>query len=74
MIKTTKGDGSQKIRFDLRRSTEYNFNLYQDAIEDYPDSGHMLKLRFDQYIKVKPLHDKDQTTAEPTEIEFQQLA
>lgn len=60
MTKQNIADGSELIRFDVRKSSEDNFNLYQDAIAKYPGSFYQLKMRFDQYLKAKAEHRKDQ--------------
>jgi hypothetical protein len=57
-------DGSELVRFDLDASVKTNFNIYQDAIARHPESTQQLKLRFDQYIKAVPLHNKDQARNE----------
>jgi len=59
---------SESLRFNLRKSAEYNFNLYQDAIEKFPSKQHPLKLRFDQYMKAANLHRKDNPMQEEESI------
>lgn len=62
---------SESMRFNLRESVEYNFNLYQDAIEAFPAKQHAIKLRYDQYLKTANLFRKDNPLQEEdTVIEF----
>jgi len=75
MSKTNVSDGSELVRFDIDESSKYNFNLYQDAIAKYPGSFYQLKMRFDQYLKAKNEHRKDQKMAdEHPEIGFEVMA
>ena len=71
MTKNNVADGSELIRFNVRHSSEDNFNKYQDAIAKYPGSFYQLKMRFDQYLKAKSEHRKDQSSSKQEhEIEF----
>lgn len=64
---------AENVRFDLRKTVEHNFNLYQDALSAFPTKQHAIKLRFDQYLKAVRLHKEDQQTQdEESIIEFKQ--
>jgi hypothetical protein len=58
-------------RFVLSDPVEKNWDLYQDAVEKYPEKVHQLKLRYDQYLKTLTHYSKEQlgTEEDPT-IEF----
>lgn len=70
MVKTTHLKRSDMIRFDLNQSVEHNFNSYQDALSQHPESSYQLKLRYDQYLKTYPLHAKMQKVADGHDIAF----
>ena len=59
---------SEALRFDLTKPVEYNFNLYQDAIERFPSKQHALKLRYDQYLKTANLYRKDNPLQEEESV------
>jgi cytochrome c peroxidase len=64
-------DGSESVRFNLDDTVEHNFNAYQDALEQYPESFSFLKLRYDQYLKTVPLYSKEIDVEEVTDISFE---
>lgn len=57
-------------RYDLRDSTEVNFNKYQDILEQHPEARYENKLIYDQYLKSVPLHAKEQKVIAEHSIEF----
>lgn len=71
MSKNNAADCSELVRFDLNKSTEYNFNMYQDAIQKHPESSYQLKLRYDQYLKTQPLFKKEQKVEVQHDISFE---
>ena len=61
----------ESIRFVLSDPIDKNWDLYQDALEMYPDKVHQLKLRYDQYLKTRSQYTKDQLgTEEDPDIQF----
>ena len=62
---------NESPRFVLSDPVEKNWELYQAAVEKYPEKVHQLKLRYDQYLKTLTHYSKEQlgTEGDPT-IEF----
>ena len=58
------------IHFDLKESVEHNFNAYQDALEESPELFKQLKLRYDQYLKTLPHHNKNVDIEQASDIAF----
>nr|VFK42629.1 MAG: hypothetical protein BECKSD772F_GA0070984_11264 [Candidatus Kentron sp. SD]VFK49659.1 MAG: hypothetical protein BECKSD772E_GA0070983_12112 [Candidatus Kentron sp. SD]VFK81184.1 MAG: hypothetical protein BECKSD772D_GA0070982_12472 [Candidatus Kentron sp. SD] len=53
-------DGSESVHFDLDDTVKNNFNKYQHAVERYPESFSVLKLRYDQYLKTLSVYRREQ--------------
>ena len=61
----------ESVRFVLSDPIDKNWDIYQDALEMYPDKVHQLKLRYDQYLKTMGLYGKQQLgTEENPDIQF----
>ena len=48
------------MRFDLNKTVEENFEMYQDEIEKHPELYAILKVRYDHFLKSHVLHKKMQ--------------
>lgn len=63
-----------EIRFDLKKSVESNFNMYQDAIAENPASSSALRVLYNQYLKTLSLYQREQKDDNDVEIVFDHLS
>lgn len=48
------------MRFDLNKTVEENFEMYQDELDKHPEMYAILKVRYDHLLKSHVLHKKMQ--------------
>lgn len=46
------------MRFDLNKTVEENFEMYQDEMEKHPELCSILKVRYDLFLKSHVFHKK----------------
>ena len=58
--KERSGLEQRNMRFDLNKTVEENFEMYQDELDNHPEMYAILKVRYDHFLKSHVLHKKMQ--------------
>ena len=52
------------MRFDLNKTVEENFEMYQDEMEKHPEMCAIVKIRYDHFLKSHVFHKRMQDAKE----------